>query len=523
MPRAILRQNGFTRPARIRPLKYYLGLQSRACGASPGASWGAPLITASPRSAEPQGLLSRAARRPAGSPAEQTAPHGGGAPGTGPRGLGGRCLWPGDAASEKEGGQVLRRGRGPGIRGPRGEGDSGGPEAEEVPGGLEVDGGSGVGEPEAGGPGGRAGPLSAPLSGPESSARLKAKSFRKFRNRRASGHASLPAAAEPSAARAAPGSPGRAHRPCAGGSGRRAGPGPAARPARSGRLPAPAAAAAGGGGPAPRPPPRGQPPAGGPQYRGQCGSNAISGTPGPAAQAPSGPATSAARTPGHGRRRAEPAGARERPATNGRAASPALGPPTAPGPAHSAQAPPRAGRRRSSARAAFPVAARAGCSARLPSRCGPRSSVADPLLSREPSGATKGGPRPPRHPPGASLPGRLQPRPSWKWEAAGRGQGHEQAGTRPGEPSGGAHRWAPLPRAGVLGTWEPGPRRTGRGRRFVWATPNLARDVRPRDVGSPSARASLSLPICKTGFSGNSVLLNGHIVPGALDPKLACT
>lgn len=447
MPRAILRQNGFTRPARIRPLKYYLGLQSRACGASPGASWGAPLITASPRSAEPQGLLSRAARRPAGSPAEQTAPHGGGAPGTGPRGLGGRCLWPGDAASEKEGGQVLRRGRGPGIRGPRGEGGSGGPEAEEVPGGLEVDGGSGVGEPEAGGPGGRAGPLSAPLSGPESSARLKAKSFRKFRNRRASGHASLPAAAEPSAARAAPGSPGRAHRPCAGGSGRRAGPGPAARPARSGRLPAPAAAAAGGGGPAPRPPPRGQPPAGGPQYRGQCGSNAISGTPGPAAQAPSGPATSAARTPGHGRRRAEPAGARERPATNGRAASPALGPPTAPRPRP--QRPGPAPRRP-------PPFFRPGClPRRCPSRvlCAPALPLRAPEQCRRPSSFLRAKRSHEGRPETPQTPARRLP--TWSAPAAAIlevGSGRQGAGARAGRDQAWGAEW----RSASMGAPAPG-------------------------------------------------------------------
>lgn len=115
-------------------------------------------------------------------------------------------------------------------------------------------------------------------------------------------------------------------------------------------------------------------------------------------------------------------------------------------------------------------------------------------------------PQSPRvHPPGAPLPGRLHPRPSWKWQADGRGQGHERDRTRRGEPSGGAHRWEPLPQ-----------RLGGRRRRGVAPTGPPAGGFCGLTASGPELAASLpslSLLICKTGFSGSCPLL--RTVPGA--------
>lgn len=237
---------------------------------------------------------------------------------------------------------------------------------------------------------------------------------------------------------------------------------------------------------APRTPslPRGPTPAGGsPQYQSQRGSDAIPGAGGPAAQAPLGAATCAARTlgapagcgPGGQVRasRLRPTAARAlapprepcpRPASPCPAPLPA--PPSAPSPRPLPAAaalppgcrpPPRRRRSWSSTLAPVPLLGRS------PSRRGVRGEVAGPFLSRGPIGTARGGlrgssgpPGPRGHPPGASVPGQLHPRPSWKWEAAGRGKGRARAGTRRGEPSGGAHRWAPLPPGRCAGRLRPG-------------------------------------------------------------------
>ena len=235
----------------------------------------------------------------------------------------------------------------------------------------------------------------------------------------------------------------------------------------SGRLPAPVDAAAGGSGPArpgalppSRPGPRRRPSVPELARLRRHPRGLWARSPGPA-----GPATCAARTlgtAGGGPGRQVPA-SRPQP-TAARALAPPRAPSPRPLPARAALPPglPRpAGLPlllELDARPAAPPPARS------PARHGPRSGVAGPFLSRRARGAAKGGlrefscPQIPRgHPSGASLPGRLHPRPSWKWEAPGRGKGHERAATRRGEPSSGAHRWAPLPPSRCAGEEEHGP------------------------------------------------------------------